>query len=53
MKADMSSKAITRRIKAVSELRDLCLKLGKAQPLVVKEDGSQYRTRNDFKEKVD
>jgi len=53
MKTDMSSQAITRRIKAVSELRDLCLKLGKARPLAVREDAPQYRTHNDFKGKVD
>lgn len=53
MKTDMSSQAITRRIKVVSELRDLCLKLGKARPLAVNEDTPQYRTHNDFKGKVD
>ena len=53
MKTDMSSKVITRRIKAVSELRDLCLKLGKARPLVVREDAPPYKTRNDFNGKVD
>lgn len=45
MKTDMSSQAITRRIKATSELRDLCLKLGEAHPLSVKEDPLPYRTR--------
>jgi len=49
----MSSHAISRRIKAVSELRDLCLKLGKARPLTVREDEPEYRTRNAFKENVD
>jgi len=53
MKTDLSSQAITRRIKAVSELRDLCLKLGKARPMAISEDAPQYRTRNDFKVKVD
>jgi hypothetical protein len=45
----MSSQAIDRRIKAVSELRDLCLELRKARPLVVKEEAPQYRTQNDFR----
>ena len=29
MKVDMSAKAIERRLRAVSDLRDLCLRLGK------------------------
>jgi hypothetical protein len=52
MKAEMSSKAITRRLKAVSELRDLCLKLGNAKPSgVVREEMSAYRANADFKGK--
>jgi hypothetical protein len=31
MKADMSSAAVTRRLKQVSQLRRLCLALGKAK----------------------
>lgn len=42
MKPDMTSQAITRRIRAASELRDLCLELGKARPLVVKEEPTIY-----------
>ena len=34
---DMSPKAVTRRLKLASELRDLCLSLAKAKP-VRKED---------------
>jgi hypothetical protein len=30
MKADMSAKAVTQRLKQVSELRELCLSLAKA-----------------------
>ncbi len=45
MKTDMSSQAITRRIRAVSELRDLCLKLGEANPLAVKEEPVSYKIR--------
>jgi hypothetical protein len=40
----MSSQAITRRIRAVSELRDLCLKLGESRPLAVKEEFIPYKT---------
>jgi hypothetical protein len=39
----MSSQAITSRIKAASELRDLCLKLGEANPLAVKEEPVPYK----------
>ena len=42
MKHNMTSEAITRRIKAASDLRDLCLKLGKARPQVVKEEPAEY-----------
>jgi hypothetical protein len=45
MKTDMSSDAITRRLKAASELRDLCLKLGEARPLTVEEEPTPYRTK--------
>jgi hypothetical protein len=44
MKDDMSSEAITSRLKAASDLRDLCLKLGQARPLVVNEDTVPYKT---------
>jgi hypothetical protein len=30
---DMSPKAVTRRLKLASELRDLCLSLAKAKPI--------------------
>jgi hypothetical protein len=53
MKTDMSSQAVTRRIKAVSELRYLCLKLGKARPVAVSEDAPQYRARSDGRRKFD
>jgi len=33
MKVDMSPKAVTMRLKLVSQLRRLCLALGKAKPL--------------------
>jgi hypothetical protein len=33
MKIDMSPRAITARLRLVSELRALCLALGKAKPL--------------------
>lgn len=33
MKVDMSPKAVTVRLKRVSQLRRLCLSLGKAQPV--------------------
>lgn len=42
MKPDMSSEAITRRLKSASDLRDLCLKLGEARPPAVKEDSAEY-----------
>ena len=45
MKSDMSSEAITRRLKAASDLRDLCLKLGEARPLAVKEAPVEYNFR--------
>ena len=34
MKVDMSPKAITARIRLASEMRDLCLSLGKAKPVI-------------------
>jgi hypothetical protein len=37
MRVDMSSKAITKRLRQVSELRDLCLSLMKAKILTPKE----------------
>jgi|KBSSwiStaDraftv2_1062776.scaffolds.fasta_scaffold702294_2 hypothetical protein len=33
MKVDMSSEAVTARLKLVSQLRRLCLALGKARPV--------------------
>ena len=33
MKVDMSSKAVTMRLMKVSQLRRLCLSLGKAKPV--------------------
>ncbi len=33
MKVDMSAKAVTTRLKRVSQLRRLCLSLGKAKPV--------------------
>ena len=33
MKVDMSAKAVTVRLKRVSQLRRLCVALGKAKPL--------------------
>jgi hypothetical protein len=33
MKVDMSAKAVTARLKMVSQLRRLCLALGKAKPV--------------------
>jgi hypothetical protein len=41
MKVDMSPAAITRRLRRASELRDLCLSLGKAKPV----RGGQHATR--------
>lgn len=48
MNPDMSSQAVTRRIKAASDLRDLCLKLGHARPMQVKEGAPEYKTRSDL-----
>ncbi len=42
MAADMSSQAITRRLKAASDLRALCLQLGQSSTMVVKEDTAEY-----------
>ena len=39
MRVDMSSKAVTGRLKRVSQLRRLCLDLGKARPLPKQEVG--------------
>lgn len=35
MKVDMSSRAVTARIRRVSQLRRLCLSLGKAKPATI------------------
>jgi len=37
MKVDMSAKAVTTRLKRVSQLRRLCLSLAKAKPTQVSE----------------
>jgi hypothetical protein len=46
MRIDMSAKAVTARLKLVSELRRLCLSLGTAQirtkPLVETPDGKNH-----------
>lgn len=39
MKVDMSPKAISARLKRVSQLRRLCLSLAKAKPVSPKEKG--------------
>jgi hypothetical protein len=39
MKVDMSPKAISTRLKLVSQLRRLCLSLAKAKPVPPKEKG--------------
>jgi hypothetical protein len=39
MKVDMSPKAISLRLKRVSQLRRLCLSLAKAKPVSPKEKG--------------
>ncbi len=41
MKVDMSSKAVTVRLKQVSQLRKLCLSLAKAKPIAPKEKGKK------------
>ena len=38
MKVDMSAQAITLRLKRVSQLRELCLSLGKAKKLAPQND---------------
>ena len=43
MKPDMSRKAITDRLRRVSQLRRLCISLGKAKP--VRPSGSTSRPR--------
>jgi hypothetical protein len=39
MKVDISAKAVTARLKRVSQLRRLCLSLAKAKPIPPKEKG--------------
>lgn len=43
MKTDIE--AITRRLKAASKLRDLCLKLGEARPMTANEESVEYNFR--------
>lgn len=51
MKVDMSAKAVTIRLKRVSQLRRLCLSLGKAKPVAnpseEKTDTTKPTTLND------
>lgn len=53
MKVDMSAKAVTARLKLTSQLRRLCLSLGKAKPVepvakaAVKPESSQSDSRSD------
>jgi hypothetical protein len=44
MKVDMSPRAVTVRLKRVSQLRRLCLSLGKAQPIEPASDTSAKTT---------
>ncbi len=49
MKVDMSSKAVTMRLMKVSQLRRLCLSLGKAKPVHAREENSGRRPVADDK----
>ena len=47
MKVDMSPKAVTTRLVRVSQLRRLCLSLGKAKPLPAEREPPPNPTRRD------
>ena len=44
MKVDMSAKAVTARLKLVSQLRRLCLSLAKAKPVTSNEKSKDKTT---------
>ena len=46
MKVDMSAKAVTARLKQVSQLRRLCLSLAKAKPIPPKEEGKKGKEKS-------
>jgi hypothetical protein len=45
MKVDMSAKAVTARLKMVSQLRRLCLALGKAKPVKTSQANSHKESK--------
>ena len=48
MKVDMSSRAVTVRLKRVSQLRRLCLALGKTKPITSEAANFSHREQRDY-----